>query len=388
MWNCLPCICSPDAEGEFLPTCDLDTLQSGLSRSRNIPDEFCCNDNLTEFFQCFQFGTILERSEQTILSAEISSIDAERSETSSPSAEDFHAKTSARQAKARALTEQKAASGERCRVLLAKYDRNSCSWRTQQLCLFGGLIEFSEKWPRWGMIQNGELYLEQMPSGLMEIQQLITNAKESGLLVNMRKTISVPTPTCDGYKSDGDLRILFKNFDENEALTLCSRAAKSKKQKAMSVRRRELTRRFPTLHGFSKDGKSNEPSGNELGRTIDRSLRVPTVTKHNANEFNSPKESERNTPSLASIVQGIINPNWVEFLMGFPIGWTSMQPLPKLIVDNWVSSSAMWAKEPSGVPRVAKGIKNASSRIEGLGNAQIPSCAEMAWRILADESDK
>lgn len=40
---------------------------------------------------------------------------------------------------------------------LAKYDRVSCSWRTRQCLLLGGLDEFSETWPRWGSMRDGEL---------------------------------------------------------------------------------------------------------------------------------------------------------------------------------------------------------------------------------------
>jgi hypothetical protein len=57
--------------------------------------------------------------------------------------------------------------------------------------------------------------------------------------------------------------------------------------------------KWPTPHGFSKDGRSNGPSGNELGRAV------------NQNGTNG----------------GSLNPPWVEWLMGWPIEWTDLRPL-------------------------------------------------------------
>jgi hypothetical protein len=48
----------------------------------------------------------------------------------------------------------------------------------------------------------------------------------------------------------------------------------------------------------------------------------PTPTAHNAKETNAPSEANRNTPTLAAQAGGQLNPMWVEWLMGFPIGFT------------------------------------------------------------------
>jgi hypothetical protein len=57
------------------------------------------------------------------------------------------------------------ASGPRLSDLLATYDRATSSWRTSQHCLLAqvsgeadGLAEFSETWPRSGMMRNGIAY--------------------------------------------------------------------------------------------------------------------------------------------------------------------------------------------------------------------------------------
>ena len=60
----------------------------------------------------------------------------------------------------------------------------------------------------------------------------------------------------------------------------------------------------------------------------------PTPTCHNAKEQDSPAEATRNTPSLCHLARGgdktlprHLNPAWVEWLMGWPIGWTDLKPL-------------------------------------------------------------
>ena len=48
----------------------------------------------------------------------------------------------------------------------------------------------------------------------------------------------------------------------------------------------------------------------------------PTPTAHNAKECASPAEYKRNEPTLASMVGGKLNPEWIEWLMAVPIGFT------------------------------------------------------------------
>ena len=52
----------------------------------------------------------------------------------------------------------------------------------------------------------------------------------------------------------------------------------------------------------------------------------PTPTAHNAKETNAKSEMNRNTPTLAAQAGGALNPNWVEWLMGWPIGHTALKP--------------------------------------------------------------
>ena len=57
--------------------------------------------------------------------------------------------------------------------------------------------------------------------------------------------------------------------------------------------------------------------------------RWPTPTAHLAKENASPSEGRRNEPTLTFQAlkgqTGHLNPEWVEWLMGFPIGWTDLK---------------------------------------------------------------
>jgi hypothetical protein len=60
--------------------------------------------------------------------------------------------------------------------------------------------------------------------------------------------------------------------------------------------------------------------------TPPRMEKWPTPTAHNAKEGAFPAEYERNTPTLAAQAGGSLNPTWVEWLMGWPLGWTDLKP--------------------------------------------------------------
>ena len=53
----------------------------------------------------------------------------------------------------------------------------------------------------------------------------------------------------------------------------------------------------------------------------------PTPTAHLAKEAGYPAEGRRNTPTLSYRAGGRLNPEWVEWLMGYPINHTALNPL-------------------------------------------------------------
>jgi len=50
----------------------------------------------------------------------------------------------------------------------------------------------------------------------------------------------------------------------------------------------------------------------------------PTPTVQDASNNGGPSQYERNSLPLNAVAGGALNPTWVEWLMGFPLGWTDL----------------------------------------------------------------
>ena len=91
----------------------------------------------------------------------------------------------------------------------------------------------------------------------------------------------------------------------------------------------------PTVNGnYNKKGLS-KTSGDGLATAVAKMW--PTPTARNC-VSNSPSELQRNEPSLsvqAAGVGGKLNPRWVEWLMGWPIGWVSLDALAMDRFQPW-----------------------------------------------------
>jgi len=177
----------------------------------------------------------------------------------------FHAKTLVQQEKAQELTDRDQECGEKWRASFTKYDPDSCLWRTHQCSLLGDLEPFLETWPQWGLMRDGECWEQRM------LEQTIRGT-ESGLSPN--GVDSFHTPNTIGLDGGSNSR----------------KALKKRKESWPSPKSRDW-----------KDGKT-----------------VGT--------------SNRQSPDLGKVVgqsktTGALNPTWVEWLMGWPLGWTDLKQL-------------------------------------------------------------
>ena len=151
-------------------------------------------------------------------------------------------------------------------------------------------------------------------------------------------------------------------------------------------------------------------------------------------DYNNPGEHGRGGQDLRTEVGGQLNPNWVEWLMGWPIGWESLEPFDW---DNWWNDD-WWKVDPANmedsnqwptprgqdsyertnwktikkinerggdltlsrkvkyqastvqstgtIPRVAKSIPYRVDRLKALGEGQVPYCVVVAWELLSNEA--
>jgi hypothetical protein len=163
--------------------------------------------------------------------------------------EDSLAKTSVRPVPEVESKESAPASGQKWRGSFAKYDQDSCLWRTAQCSLLGGLERFSGTWPTWGSMHDGECSAHTTPGW-------VTCGNVSGLW---------PTPTAS---------------DEKGSVT----PQTAKKRAAKSSRGVRLPE-FLTLKGLLPGGRHN--------------------------------------------------PEFSEWLMGWPLQWTAIEPLETAKFREW-----------------------------------------------------
>jgi hypothetical protein len=124
--------------------------QSVPLSGNNIPQAYCAPDKMTDFSRLSRFGMtykpLTENLGEKLLMLYL---------------EDFLAQTLVSQEKGQELTEKPLECGEKWRASFTKYNPDSCSWKTHQCLLLGGLEEFSETWPQWGLMRDGECWEQQ-----------------------------------------------------------------------------------------------------------------------------------------------------------------------------------------------------------------------------------
>ena len=186
------------------------------------------------------------------------------------------AKTSASQEKAQESTGKEAGCGNTWRELSARYDRATSSWKTHQCLFTEDLPESSVTFPKWGMIRDGVLWEQTTPA---------PHTVESG-------SGFWPTPTA------------------------------------------------------STGGP--EPEG-ETGRKLVTMVRIwpaPSASDNrDRGHIGSPAIQRRKEKGKQIILSqtvskesGALNPDWVEWLMGWPIGWTDLKPLAMGRFRQWLRS--------------------------------------------------
>lgn len=199
------------------------------------------------------------------------------------------ARTSAQPERVQESPGSEADCGKKCPESLAKYDPVSRLWKTRQFSLLGGLEPYSETFPRWGTMRDGELFPQLTPSGLLAIRALITSESVSSCL-------RLQTPIADD-----------------------------------AVNR--------------KNGKFNSRGEPKLSAQV---LRMPTPNASDATKWSNQSLAERQAKGqqvrLNTAVApdggngGQLNPPWVEWLMGWPIGFTDLNALATDRFQQWYDS--------------------------------------------------
>ncbi len=147
---------------------------------------------------------------------------------------------------------------------LAIWDQDLCFWKTYQRCLQGGWIAYSGRWPRSGTIRNGTAY---------KLQTLAPRISGTGCSY-------LPTPNHTEADHGGP-----NSRDSSGRPHLSAIAARLPTPTA---------RDWKTGHKVTNHEKNRTPNGHSC----------------QINDL---------------IHGGQLNPTWVEWLMGFPEGWTDLE---------------------------------------------------------------
>lgn len=325
------------------------------SKSSRSAEKFSCNGNATESCPASPSGTTCEHSTAN-----------RGAEKSTASAEAFPAKTSLAQARARESAEREAGCGASSRVLLARFDPNTRLWKTLQCSLFGDSDECLETFPRSGMTQNGllwELTTWAHPTGESvsgfwrtpdtgaggEISAekaadfAMRKTRASGSVIQLRLCDQVrhpqlwPTPTVCG---NNNRKGLSKTSGDGLATAVLTYPTPNCSGMDGGSNSRKANRRggihqmlYPTP--TRSDYKGRGPNSSQKGLPEIVKKLYPTPTCHDTKANISLRQNHQN--GLGEVVYGGIetpqtktarlNPNWVEWLMGWPIGWTDSKPL-------------------------------------------------------------
>nr|WP_255417864.1 hypothetical protein [Sulfuricurvum sp. IAE1] len=263
------------------------------------PHKFWHNDKMTEPSNLSRYGLTCEvltdtRGEELLMSYLAGS----------------HVRTSALPEKDADWTESDPVYGEKWRGSSAKYDPDTFSWKIRRSSLFGEEIELLVILPRWGMTVNGELSERTIPV-------LPTSATAFG---SSRSVSGKSTQTSELSESLFD-EIEFGEERSTREFFYTPKANDAEKRGKVSADKRngivgQVMNFYPTP--LARDWRGNL-SQEALLKRMDGSSRGVNLAEH-----------------LQRMGEdGLLNPDWEEWLMGWPIGHTALKPLETDRFQEW-----------------------------------------------------
>jgi len=294
---------------EYLGDISLDGEQSVQSSGSSIPQAYCAPDKMTGFSRLSRFGMTFKPLKEN-LGEELLTLYLAA----------FHAPTFPQQEKEQELMEKPLECGEKWRGSFTKYDPDSSLWRTHQCSLLGDLEEFSETWPQWGLMRDGECWEQRTlehrirgigyglsPNGVDSFHTPNTTGLDGGS--NSRKALKQridkwPTPTSSDWmnpKQNG-IELTNNRFVRTSLTTGVKFGAKLSDAVNLEMKKNWPT---PQVADYKDRGNLSNPS-------IQRRMEIG---------------KQVNLQMCVSQTSGQLNPMWVEWLMGWPQGWTELKPL-------------------------------------------------------------
>jgi len=222
------------------------------------------------------------------------------------------------------------------------------------------------------MIYDGELW--ELPTPVALMAEIASGSS--------RITSAWPTPTCADAYTD---------------------KLKSSQQKEGSMHSVNLSQAVsmkwttPTVSGDYNAKGASATSGDGLATQV----RAEAATEAGSGPWATPAAQDGKNSTLppsqgvrdtlpgnviASGAVGVLNPDWEECLMCWPVGWTSEEPMEALRWP-WVEAGAFVALRGQAQhawepPRTSEKIKDRNKRVKAIGNGQDVSAFTLALKVL------
>lgn len=262
---------------------------------------------------------------------------------------DSPVRTSQPQAKVQASPAPAPVSGLKCTESFAKYNPDTHSWKTPQCSLLEGLDEYSETWPKQGIMLHGVCW--ELPTAVPP-----TAATESGFLRRIPDGETFfHTPNCTGLDGGSNSRKALRKRLESRHLiptpTVCNapnsgantKGPKSLLEVARTGWNPRETWPTPQASDYKRINDSLQicihraNTGHQIGLPETVKMRMlPTPTCQDAKNNGAQSQQARNSKPLNAVAGGALNPVWVEWLMGWPLGWTDLKHSETARFRSWL----------------------------------------------------
>lgn len=272
----------------------------------------------------------------------------------------------------------------------AWFDRDFACWKTCQGCLVADISdEFSETWPRAGMTRDGACYQQPKwerrinetgcglwptpnvggggnPPSLLERKGnhfVRRSGKKAHLSLDQAVTMW-PTPTVQDSANNAGPSQHHRNSNPLNVAVLYPTPTACEHTQNKS--RGENAQLRLTLVGMARYDKWPTPKASPSGPDFARATRpgtgsddlitevvkrtYPTARATDGTKGGPNQRGSKGDATLPSAVQPtgkstrptLLNPAWVEWLMGWPIGWTGLEPLEMDRFHWWLRSHGVY----------------------------------------------
>lgn len=240
-------------------------------------------------------------------------------------------------------------SGKKCGESFAKWDRVSLSWKTRQCSLAGDLEPFSGTWPKWGLMRSGESWA--LMTSVHFIGEIESTSSRSGPVSPRATPIERDYKDSPGMAKETEDRMRLDTLPRQVFAhwpTCIKNDSEKRGVPIVGAGLAGIMTLWPTCTASTGGPNTNSKSvkenghGNNLQGTV-QLWKTPTVACATGGQKTrgGSRQAELllggevqiafgETPNSSNAQTGNsapLNPDFAEWLMGWPIGWTACQPL-------------------------------------------------------------